>query len=97
MTHEIICITDKFQKFDFDTLTWKELPFVYPFPVVLPTLVWMPTKGELFAFGGYGYYFAWKTSNIYKRKSKHWNYFGSMSYSSRSPLVVPYVNKVVIK
>ena len=94
----MICITDKVQRFNLGTSSWKQLP-LYPFPVVLPTVVWVPTEGRFFVFGGYEYYFAWKTSNIYKMKHKNddWNYIGSMSYSSSNPLVVPYMNKVIIK
>ena len=94
----MICITDKVQRFNFDTSSWKLLS-LYPFPVVLPTVVFVLKEGRFFVFGGYGYYFEWKTSNIYKMKSKNddWNYVGSMSYSSSNPLVLPYMNKVVIK
>ena len=97
--HGIIWITDKVQTFDFELGVWHQMP-LYPFPIVLPTVVWVPTEKRMFVFGGYGYYFAWKTSNIYKclkSKKDEWSYVGSMSYSSSNPLVLPYMNKVVMK
>ena len=72
----------------------------YGFPVLLPTVVWVPSEGLLYSFGGYEDYFSEKKTDIYKmvpRGGNAWKYFGKMSHSSSKPLVVPYVNKVITK
>ena len=93
--------SDKIKRYNFDTGSWKILP-PYGFPVLLPTVVWLPTKGLLYSFGGYQNYFIEKKKDIYKMKMVTnggiaWKFFGFMSYSSSKPLVVPYVNKVITK
>jgi hypothetical protein len=91
--------SDKVQKYNFDSGNWKQLS-PYGFPVVLSTVVWVPTEGLLYSFGGYYDYFSEKKTDIYKMVPKEgnaWKYFGKMSYSSSKPLVVPYVNKVITK
>ena len=64
----------------------------YGFLVLLPTVVWVPTEGLLYSFGGYMNYFIEKKKDIYKMGPKTrnaWKYLGGMSYSSSKPLVVP--------
>ena len=91
--------SDKVKRYNFDTGTWKMLS-PYGFPVLLPTVVWVPTEGLLYSFGGYMNYFIEKKKDIYKMGPKTgnaWKYLGGMSYSSSKPLVVPYMNKVITK
>ena len=91
--------SDKVQRYNFDSGTWKQLSS-YRFPVLLPTIVWEPTEGLLYSFGGYENYFSVKKSDIYNnvpKAGKPWKYFGGMSYYSSNPLVVSYMNNVIMK
>ena len=67
-------------------------------------LTWWNAFTELhfYVFGGYANYFADKVKavkGIYKNEKmkEDWNYVGAMSYSSSNPLVLPYMNKVIMK
>ena len=93
-------------RYEIDSNEWRTFqPF--PFPILLPTLVtWTnpnnPSIISMFAFGGYSGYYNYKKSTIYRLPGTlsingNWQYYGSMSRQSSKPLVVPYMNKIIMK